>query len=752
MRKLLLFTLGFAVALLLLSYHTLVILLGTCLLGVLAWRRGFFRQGLPCLLYLCVGGLFGFCYLWVYGLSIQQVMEEYHEKTADIQGIVLDFPQKENYSYSLLVELALPEGKVKTLLYADEQVEGLEPGDSFATKAYLRRGDQTFAGVEIAYYTSKGILLRGVTSGVLESQEQQGFPWAHLPAYLAKWLGEQVESQFSSPYAGTVLALSTGNTTELSTSFSSGLNRVGLAHTVAVSGMHLAFLLGMLQILLPSRRLWATFLSLGLAVLFLLVTGSPPSMIRATIMAIVFQMAGVFRRDPDHLSALSLAVLVILLQNPFAISHVGFQLSVASVAGICLYAQPWQKKILDFFHSTPEKRGFFLANTLWASVCVTLSAMVFTTPLLAYYYGSVSLISPLSNLLCLWAVALAFAGGMGATLLGAVFPLLGTLLAYPVVALLSYLHLVIPWLGKFPFASVPMSSPYYLAWLCFVYVLLYYHSLSLEESLPLTSVCLSCGCFALVAVLHRESYFQHQMTLTLLDVGQGQCLLMTLGDRLVLADCGGSGYENPGDIAGDAISALGRTHLDLLVLSHCHYDHAGGVAQLLERVTVDTIAMPAPSGDSTLEEEILQLAEKRGINLQFIVGETRIDLGEDKEIRLLPPVTDSGINERGVVLLVTVGEEDVLVTGDISATTEELVLETFSLPEIELLVVGHHGSRFSTSPVLLDCLDPALALISVGSSNNYGHPTAEVLWRLESRGILTYRTDTGGALGFFLPV
>ena len=235
------------------------------------------------------------------------------------------------------------------------------------------------------------------------------------------------------------------------------------------------------------------------------------------------------------------------------------------------------------------------------------------------------------------------------------------------------------------------------------------------------------------------------MAAAVLDVGQGESVLLRCGDSLTLVDCGGDSTANAGDIAADYIRSMGGRKLDLLVITHFHDDHANGVPQLLERVPVDAIAFPAAAEESPLKGAILSAAEEKQIAL-YEIGEDRTVTLEGESLRLFAPLGAGETNEEGLSVLATSGDFDVLITGDMGGDVEQLLLEHTELPHVELLVVGHHGSKYSTSPELLTAIQPETAVISVGADNRYGHPTSETLERLSAAGTELYRTDLQGTV------
>ena len=165
---------------------------------------------------------------------------------------------------------------------------------------------------------------------------------------------------------------------------------------------------------------------------------------------------------------------------------------------------------------------------------------------------------------------------------------------------------------------------------------------------------------------------------------------------------------------------------------------------LINGIPITPVAVRNPVLSGLLR--VFSAAEKAGTEIRLIGETTTAALGE-AILTIYPPLGDGGDNEQGLTLLCSVGDFDLLDTGDMNSTTEELLLSAYDLPEIEVLIAGHHGSKYSTSQALLDAVTPEIAVISVGS-NSYGHPTDQILHRLADSGITVYRTDLQGTIHF----
>ena len=758
MRKLAAFAFSFAAAVFLTVYGGLdpfLLPLGgslvviTLLLRLLPGRKS--RARTRTLLILS-GLAFGFLWTALYTAVFFRPARDLDGRTVRLAAAVADWPQEGSYGgYTVLVRAETDSRvTVSAILYTDEQGADLRPGDQVRTVARCTLGDRTFAGERITYYTAKGIFLRAKAYGRLEAEHPERVPPQYYAAWVSKALKAGIDAAFPEDVSGFVRALVTGNRDSLTDEFTTSLERVGLSHTVAVSGMHLAFLSGLLTGLLGrGRRITAVFTILWVG-LFCGIAGNTPSVLRAAVMILMLQLAPLLDRERDGPTSLALALALLLLLNPFSAAHIGLQLSFAAVAGILLVSDRVQNWLLKKLRmdglKRPKNKGerllragpYFLISTLSA----TLGASVLTVPLVAIHFNIISLIAPLSNLLTLWAVGFLFLGGLGAGALGIVLPGATAVLAIPFTALARYLQWAVEVLSGPALAALPLESVYYRAWLVLVYALLLV-SVRMKGRRPVWMPLCAGGAALLLAVaLTRAAFCQGELGVTVLDVGQGQSVLIRTGDFLTLVDCGGDSRDGPGNVAADYLQALGRSDVDLLVVSHYHDDHANGVLQLLGRVNVGEIALPDVEEDSPLRAEILAVAEKKGVPVRFVRERTRFGA-----VNLFPPMSDAGdTNELGLTVLATAGQTDVLITGDMEAEGELRLVETADLPDIEVLVAGHHGSDTSNTPALLERTRPDLALISVGENNRYGHPSCDTLVRLDEIGAKIYRTDLYGTI------
>lgn len=513
----------------------------------------------------------------------------------------------------------------------------------------------------------------------------------------------------------------------------------------------MAFLAGVVSALLGKNRKRTSLVVIPVVVVFMLVAGSTPSVMRAAVMIILVHLAPLFDRECDTQTALGVALFLILLGNPFAATHVGLQLSFASVAGILFASDRIQSALIAVTGIGQDSQRF---TVRWGyrkvmyfiiSVCsATFGAMLFTTPLTAYYFQTVSIISPVANLLCLWAISIVFSGGMFAGLATMIGPAFGHILSACVSPFVRYLNGVITQIGTLSFGAVSMNSIYFRGWLIVLYLLIALMLIRPQKRVIFIACISGVICLGIAAGLHVWSYHSYDLTVTALDVGQGQCIVLHNEDTTVVVDCGGSHQENPGTTAADYLQSVGVGTVEYLVLTHTHADHANGVIQLLQRIRIRCLILPADDAPNELYVDIVNEAQRQEIELIYISDDARYTVGSRATLMIYPPLGEKDINERGLSALLSVSEFDVLITGDMGQEVEQLLLSHTRLPDVEVLVVGHHGSSASTSEAFVYAANPDVAIISVGKHNSYGHPANDTLLRLNEIQAEIYRTDLMG--------
>ncbi len=701
---------------------------------------------------ICIFAAVGLVWYGLYSAAYLGTAAGFDGTTGCVTVRVGDYPYRDgNYAgvHVTLAEEGLPRLGIDVADYTGTLPE-LRPGDIAELELEFMDA-RTRYGEETGVYTARGTQLRAYYTAC-HGSERDWVSALYFPLELMARIRTSITANFPEDVRSFMLALLIGDTHGVYDDYAldNALSLTGTAHVISVSGMHLSFLYSALCALLGKRR--AAAAGAPLIILFTLMAGCSSAIVRACVMLLMSMGATLLGRESDGLTGLSASLLLLLAANPMSIESVSLQLSFASMLGIVTVSPALEQRLSRRFN----RKGMKLRRTrsaVIASVSSSLGAVVFTTPIVAAVFGYVSLISPIANLLTLWAVSLAFNLGFAAAALGALVPLLGTVVAWAAAWPARLFVFVIELLARVPFAAVYTADRLIVWWLVFTYAVFIAAFAASRRPRPgkwkrpmRPAVPALCSALMLSAVLlaaHVEAGREHSVTV--LDVGQGECVVMLSGERTVVVDCGGvSTWDDAGDTASEFLLGRGRTRADALILTHLHTDHAGGAARLLSRIDVDTLYIPAGADDSDAElEAILAEAQERGTGV-VLVGDRDVDMAwEGFTARILAPVGDGGDNERGLVVCASVCGYDAVITGDAGAAVERIHAGNGSLPCSELLVAGHHGSRYSNSFALLDAVRPETVVISVGY-NSYGHPTEEAMARMKMAGAEVYRTDENG--------
>ena len=620
---------------------------------------------------------------------------------------------------------------------------GAGPGDLLTMDCRLGTAD-TLYGKPYEYYKANDVYFKLSSRGPVALE--RGSPGvAELPARLSRLLSDRVDRVFSPDTAHFMRSLMLGDRSGLygDEALMTDLSRAGFMHIVAVSGMHIAFLVGFIRLVLGASPP-SSLLCIALVWGFTLITGGSPSTVRAAVMQSLLLSASVFHRENDPLTSLSAALALILLQNPFSAASVSLQLSFGAMAGIMCFSGRIYRAL-----SAGLPRGLRLraVDYLLASLSSSVGVMVFTAPLTAVHFGYVPLLSALTNMAGLWAVSLCFCGGWISCALSAI-PGLEALSAWLCQWLARYIFLVARLVSDIPFAALYMQTQGAWLWLwvsCGLFALAL--AVRIRPWLRLLApALLSAALLAGVLISARLRYSTGPGVFSVIDVGQGQSVAAMCGHSTVVIDCGNSfSIEDAGELTGAYLRSYGRDRIDLLVLSHLHADHANGAATLMELMEVGALVMPGGAGDPDgLREDIEACAARHGTELYYVNEKLHLQCG-GIELDLLPPLGGGDENERCLTAVLSMGDFDGLLTADSTAEMErELLLEP-ETEDVELLLVSHHGSKYSSCPEFLRGVAGDWAVISTGY-NNYGHPAEETLEALADCGYNVLRTDADGTV------
>ncbi|WP_221565694.1 DNA internalization-related competence protein ComEC/Rec2 [Alkalihalobacillus sp. TS-13] len=520
---------------------------------------------------------------------------------------------------------------------------------------------------------------------------------------------------------------------------------LGLIHLLAVSGLHVGTILGLIYFLLiragvvKETALWILLLSLPFIILL---TGGAPSVIRAGLMAAVVCLILLLRIKMTTFNQMCMILLGLLLFKPTYIYSIGFQLSFLITALLILSS----KTILrDLSLYKQLMYGSFIAQI--ASLPLVLwnfyEFSIWSLPLNMIFI-------PFMTIVLLPCILLTFF--MFLLIPFPMWELPSTFLSF----IFKCLHLVMQWVDNLPLGLMTLGRPN--AILLFGIVLSFYYLLVSWELnfkrllLPFIFIMLLIGIQFVHQKLNANAY------VTFLDVGQGDAIVIELPFRkaVYVIDTGGiihfnqekwmersNEFDTGEDIVADFLKARGIRKVDALILSHGDLDHIGGTEGLLEEVRVEQVVY---GKSDHLEASELAFLKGLGTPIQLLEENVSWKIGSSSFQTLNPGQARESRNNRSLVLYADIHDNTFLFTGDIDHNIEERILKDYPTLEVDYVKVAHHGSDTSTSQPFINRINPKASFISVGANNRYNHPSSSVIERLENHNIDIFRTDEHGAI------
>lgn len=527
---------------------------------------------------------------------------------------------------------------------------------------------------------------------------------------------------------------------------------IGLAHILAVSGLHVGLITLVIHTLLFVLRLPRPVVvagTLAVLVLYAFITNLTPSVIRATIMAALFLAGRLIDRQTDTVNILAVAAIVILLIWPTALFDLSFQLSFLATYAI-ITGYPRMKDLLPDRLSRSDR---WWARWLRDGLLVSIAAQMGTLPVVAGTFYQVSWMSAIANLFIGPLVFLNTTFGVLTVLTGPLlievarlFSAVNALVLFVMIHLSTALSGVPTALVKVPAPSGLFFASFYAAGL----LLLWKPGGSRMRRARLGLAALS------ILLIGYSLLPDRSLEITVLDVGQGDAIFVACPNGRTLLVDGGPGppaYDAGSRTIVPFLRAGGYRRVDMVIVTHPHLDHYGGLRAVVESMDVGEVLSSGVGSESGAYRAWRETVDRHGIPYRTVVkGDTLAALGGVRGLFLHPdPVFLSGgaktnANEASVVLRLSYGAFSMLLTGDIEEKAEAAVVRWPSTLKSTVLKSPHHGSSTSSGTAFLNAVDPKAVAVSAGMYNTFGHPSIYILEQYRQRGTTVYRTDRGGAV------
>lgn len=577
----------------------------------------------------------------------------------------------------------------------------------------------------------------------------------------------------------------------------------GIAHILAISGLHISFI-GVFFYKLLRRKFGYVLsgsISLLVVVAFAIMSGMGISTIRAVVMFGVMVIGQIFGRWRDRVTSISLAGIFLLLWNPFVILNSGFQMSFAAIIGILVV---WPKvfyllglkskfntRELDKNATEKEKRRIvyiIIKHKIINAMLFSLNISVFMAPIISYYYYQLPTYSFVLNLMVVPLMSVVIVSGvMGVLAGGLIAKWLGTVLIIPGSLILDLYVVLSKLIGMLPFSNIVVGKPsvyiiilyYFLIFAC---IFFFSHRKKVRElskksfekngndlkqmkkekraerirlkryrQIAIVLFAVLESLLYLKPIIVHLNFFSSGIETMFLDVGQGDGIHIKCSDGTnVMVDGGSTTVKEVGKYRITSyLKSQCNSTIDYWFLTHGDLDHISGIIEILNNdmsgIKIKNIVLPYMKEYDENLLTVQKTANDRGIEVHSIKEGDLLGLG-DTSFKCFHPSSDTAsddLNDYSIVLSVEYGNYSMLLTGDLTSSQETYMK---NLKQYTLLKVGHHGSKYSSSEEFLSAIKPKIGILSAGKGNRYGHPTPEVMKRLDNTGCKYIRTDESGGI------
>ncbi|MCL5031284.1 MAG: DNA internalization-related competence protein ComEC/Rec2 [Bacteroidetes bacterium] len=524
----------------------------------------------------------------------------------------------------------------------------------------------------------------------------------------------------------------------------------GVIHILAVSGLHVGYIVLIFLILFGRLNIYVrSFVTICGLTAFMILTNSPASVVRATIMSALILIGLMTNRSTNLFNSIAAAALVILIIEPAELFNPGFQLSFAAVLSIAAIYPVFQ----NIIYSLRIENN--IAKNLLLFAGVSISAQLGTVPFTLIYFGKLSLIAIFANLIVIPLAGFIVGVGIFTLVLNALSPFLAFYFAAANNLFTSFLFYTVKLSGNFEYAFVWIRDfslfnavIFYLFTAIFLYSLKNFKSKSAKW---ITTALIFFNIWIFSELDDKELMPNNILSVFMIDVGQGDSFLVKFPNgKTALIDAGEvtANFDNGERVILPLLNYLNINKIDYGFVSHVDADHYGGFISLINENKIRRIVKPQL--DTSFTKDIKFEKYLRSKNIPFDYYSKKIMKISNCRIYVLNDLENNQkttSNGKSGLLKIVYGKNSLLFTGDLDKKVEMHYVESYkTLLNSDILKVSHHGSKTASSNEFISYVKPKVSLISAGIQNKFGHPTSEVLERLKAIGSKIYRTDQSGGI------
>jgi competence protein ComEC len=634
--------------------------------------------------------------------------------------------------------------------------ENLKPGNKIYLTGTYQKGRDRRNPDEFdydRYLNSKGLtgLLISYDTDSIKILERKSDYFKSALFSLRKIIDDKIHKLHTPNTAALLRGLLLADRSEISYETKNEFINSGVIHILAVSGLHVGYILLIFIFLFGRFGIFTrSVLTIIGLLIFMFITGVPPSVFRATLMTITIILAFLSGRSTNIINSVSIAGVIILLFDPNEIYNPGFQLSFSAVLAIALLYPYFQKQIfkLKLKHKWIEYILLFCA--------VSISAHLGTIPFTLAYFSKLSVVSIFANLLVIPAVGVIIANAFATLFI--------SFLSHQIASYFASANDLISWL-MFKFIKFVGGLDYSFIWirnftiydsiifyLVLIALFFIYRNLDKLFLKILLTIIITGSLFLFTDIDNKNLMPENKLSILMIDVGQGDSFLIKFPNgKTAIIDAGEANpfIDNGERVIIPLLDYLGIDKIDYGFISHLDLDHYGGFVSLIYNDRISEVYRPKP--DSSDKSKRLENFLKENKIKTNIYRKTSLEIGNSKVYILNDPDDYTynffSSNDRSGVLKIVYGETSFLFVGDCEFPAEYFLASRFSnMLDSDVLKVGHHGSKTGSSLAFLNLVSPDISLISAGIKNKFNHPAEEVLKNLKSVNSQILRTDYLGAV------
>lgn len=644
-------------------------------------------------------------------------------------------PKEGNYEATIISESKESEynniytakiSRKKFLIYIPKNIETkqLSYGDKITitanfSEAQKSRNEGTFDND--LYLKTKKIYGIFKVSKIIKIEKSNKIP---ITVKVQNYIKNILRKNLKQENAELAIALILGDKSQLPEQVQENFKTANLTHILAISGAHFSYIILVITYIgkkLKNKRIEQTILIVML-IFFMNLTGNTPSVARTGIMSIIAVLASILRKQNDFLNSLCISLLIQIISNPYVIFDIGLLLSYSGTIGI-----------VTFFKPIYEKLHLKI-------VSVTISANIPIIPIMIWKFNTISFSFIISNVLV---------SGLLGTII--ILELISVIMPVkPIIIILDISLTIIKKIAEVC-AKIPISKVYVTTNTLYI-ILLIYASIWIINKKRKTIL---PGIITIILILNitlgiYKTNIKEEVIINFIDVGQGDSSIIKYKGKTIMIDTGGSlnsKYDIGKNVLHRYLLNQNINKIDYMMLSHLDSDHCQAGIYILKNMKVKNLIICKQAKDSQLYKQITQICKEKQINTIYVQKGDKFKI-QSLIIEILHPnenlISENPLNNNAIVCKVTFNNTKILFTGDIEKIAEDK-LKKEDL-KADILKVGHHGSKTSTTEEFLNKINPKIALIGVGLNNKFGHPNNEVIQRLKDKNIKIYRTDQNGEI------